>query len=99
MSDHLLRLAKIIDVITHGYLGANNATGDVDLLLVRGQVRALVRELEAAQTPTPERRPITREEFQGALSALEVGDGTSKAWHHDAVRQIAAAWRLTVEDA
>ena len=87
MSDHLLRLAKIVAHMAK-IGGTSNDYHDA---------AQLVRDLEAAQTPTPERRPITREEFQGALSALEVGDGTSKAWHHDAVRQIAAAWRLTVE--
>ena len=91
MSDsHLLRLARI----TYGLACyADEATNESERIV--REAAQLVRDLEAA--PQPERRTITREEFQGALSALEVGDGTSKAWHHDAVRQIAAAWRLTVE--
>lgn len=86
MSDHLLRLARVVS-----RMADHVHTDDI-----AGMARHLVRDLEAVEVdPTPtERRTITREEFEKALEWL--------AWNNDPerdAREIAAVWRLTVEDA
>ena len=88
--DAMLRLAELVAHLTCDVY----ANGDDRI----ARAAQLVRDLEAAQK-VHETRTITRAQFQAALSAIELEHGTSKAWHNDAVRIIAAAWRLTVEDA
>lgn len=83
MSDHLLRLARVVAEVTT----RTHPTSSLE-----SHAWKLVRDLEAA--PATERRTITREEFEKALEWL--------AWNNDPerdAREIAAAWRLTVEDA
>ena len=91
MSDsHLLRLARIVKDLAADMLDWKDERVEA--------ARELVRDIEAAESqPAP--RTITRAQFQAALSAIELEHGTSKAWHNDAVRIIAAAWDITVEDA
>lgn len=55
----------------------------------------LVRDLEAAPPPEPARRTITREDLGAAVRILR-RLGTK---FEEDVTAIAAAWRLTVEDA
>lgn len=55
----------------------------------------LVRDLEAAPPPEPARRTITREELGAAVRILRNLDTKFE----EDVMIIAAAWRLTVEDA
>ena len=91
MSDHLLRLAKIVAHMAK-IGGTSNDYHDA---------AQLVRDLEAA--PQPERRTITREEFNGGCEIIMDEDMLSS----EKVAALAKAWRLawkevylpTVEDA
>lgn len=50
--------------------------------------------------PAPARRTITREEFNAARAVfLDVHMTSSEAWLSVIMAEVAAAWRLTVEDA
>ena len=96
MSDHLLRLARI----TYGLACyADEATNESERIV--REAAQLVRDLEAA--PQPERRTITREEFNGGCEIIMDEDMLSS----EKVAALAKAWRLawkevylpTVEDA
>lgn len=85
MSDHLLRLAKIVEGLTYLH---------PDKSLARDAYQ-LVREIEAA--PQPERRTITREEFRAAQEqvwrAQDNGENAATM-----LERVADVWRLTVEE-
>lgn len=85
MSDHLLRLARVVAEVTT----RTHPTSSVE-----SHAWNLVRDLEAA--PATERRTITREEFAVACGILNAGGADTRT---KVVQRIAAAWRLTVEDA
>lgn len=100
MSDHLLRLAKLVQSLAARTSGHE----------LYDDARRLVDDLEAASQPTPnssqvgsspapERRTITREEFTVAISLLENARSAKWGTVSHVANYIAAAWRLTVEDA
>jgi len=87
MSDHLLRLAKVLLENEAQLLPPYTSS------FLSRELQSLVRDLEAA--PAPARRTITREEFDNAVRQMQYLTTN----YPDGVRKIAAAWRLTVEDA
>lgn len=90
MSGHLLQLAKLTLRLAGDVLSEMSPEGRN----LHAELSDLVRDLEAA--PAPERRTITREEFDNVASGL-ASHGIREAKVH--ARAIVAAWRLTVEDA
>lgn len=88
MSDHLLQLATVVRNIAA-------VTPSISLEQY-DDVKRIISDLEAAQSQAPQRRTITREEFERALSLL---DPSRELWKRDSLHAIAVAWRLTVEDA
>ena len=99
MSDHLLRLAKLTLRLAGDVLSEMSPEGRN----LHAALSDLVRDLEAAESmrlrladcseneaPAPERRTITREEWQRVFAIVR---------SVEEVNNIAAAWRLTVEDA
>ena len=82
-NDDLLRLARIVADACGSERSAEALRKDAD---------RLVRDLEAAPTVQAP-RTITREELEYALEILL----TSKNGYDSDLRDIAAAWRLTVE--
>jgi len=86
----LLRLARLM----LRFVG-NESSNDADSLNLHAALFDLVRDLEAAPPPEPARRTITREELMAAVRILR-RLGTK---FEEDVTAIAAAWRLTVEDA
>jgi len=97
----LLRLARLM----LRFVG-NESSNDPDSLNLHAALSDLVRDLEAAESmrlrqadcsenEAPARRTITREELGAAVRILR-NLGTK---FEEDVTAIAAAWRLTVEDA
>ena len=86
----LLRLARLM----LRFVG-NESSNDPDSLNIHAALFDLVRDLEAAPPPEPARRTITREDLGAAVRILR-RLGTK---FEEDVTAIAAAWRLTVEDA
>lgn len=82
----LLRLARIVDRWFN--------VDELDVEALRVEAASLVRDLEAAP-PEPARRTITREEFNAARVVFLDEHMTSS----EVMTEVAAAWRLTVEDA
>lgn len=84
MSDHLLRLARIVKEIA---VQAPFIDG-----ITRGDAHSLVRDLEAA--PQQERRTITREEWALAVGKLSQ---RTEATASEVALVCLNTWRLTVE--
>ncbi len=85
MSDHLLRLARIV---------ADNIQGGVAPRVLLSQCEQVIRDLEAA--PAPERRTITREELRAAQEQVwRAQDNAENA--AAMLERVADVWRLTVE--
>ena len=87
MSDHLLRLARVVK---------DHLEGEKAWIETREDIRSFVRDLEAA--PPPERRTITREEWADALDQLTKVRDRNKM-PGPALNRIMEHFRLTVEDA
>ena len=87
MSDHLLRLARIVESIASGD-GPHWPTEDV---------RQLIRDLEAAPQPAPERRTITRKQYETAVGRISSSRDELSASVCALI--CLREWDLTVEDA
>lgn len=94
MTDHLLRLARIVAGIAHP---ACDTPSRVELL---DEARQLVAELQAVPAPAPARRTITREEFDAAADSLQNDYPLTykEMTPYELAAHFSAAWRLTVED-
>lgn len=100
MSDTpLLRLARLM----LRFVG-NESSNDPDSLNLHAALFDLVRDLEAAPSPAPERRTITRAEWLAFLAALDryaghYGDRSGAEDEALARAILSSPLRLTVEDA
>ena len=91
MSDHLLRLAKIVETFT---FWAHVAPS------VRADMQSLVRDIEAAgidMPPVPERRTITRKQYEMAVGRISSSRDELSASVCALI--CLREWDLTVEDA
>lgn len=88
MSDHLLRLAKLVERWIN--------EDAVDIREFRVEAAEIVRDLEAA--PAPERRTITRAQYDDVLDrCMRLRDRNTSS--RAAVEHILNTLGLTVEDA